>query len=118
MRRRGVRGLVTKRRGRRGRIGVGTRRANVKAGLMSVLSGNKDITSNDGRYMHPGTKDVLKCFQCGGDTWMVNSFAFGGRVADAFDVDWATDKTYYAYTCENCSELRLKKVALLRGDRV
>jgi predicted nucleic-acid-binding Zn-ribbon protein len=118
MRRRGVRGLVTRRRGKRGKIGVGTRRTNVKAGLMSVLSGNKDITSKDGKYMHAGTKDVLKCFQCGGDTWMVNSFAFGGRVADAFDVDWATDKTYYAYTCENCSELRLKKVALLRGDRV
>ena len=33
----------------------------------------------------------------------VNSFAFGGRMANAFDVDWLTDKTYYAYTCENCT---------------
>ena len=88
-----------------------------RGGLMSVLSGNKSITSSDGTYVHQGTQSALKCFECGGKTWKVNSFAFGGKVADAFDVDWMTDKTYYAYTCENCSEVRFKKNALNRGDR-
>ena len=89
----------------------------VKAGLFDSVIGNKSITSENGKYVHPGTREPLRCFQCKGETWKVNSFAFGGRVADAFDVDWLTDKTYYAYTCENCTEVRFKKNALVRGDR-
>lgn len=88
-----------------------------KGGLKSVFSGNKSITSVDRTYVHhQGTQSALKCFECGGKSWMVNSFAFGGRVADAFNVDWITDKTYYAYTCNNCSEVRFKKNPLKRGD--
>lgn len=92
-------------------------RKRVKAGLFDSVLGNKSITSENGKYVHPGTREPLRCFQCKGETWKVNSFAFGGRVADAFDVDWLTDKTYYAYTCENCTEVRFKKNALVRGDR-
>ena len=94
-----------------------TTRKRVKAGLFDSVLGNKSITSENGKYVHPGTREPLRCFQCKGETWKVNSFAFGGRVADAFDVDWLTDKTYYAYTCENCTEVRFKKNALVRGDR-
>ena len=95
----------------------GRRKKRREAGLLGSVIGNKSITSEDGKYMHPGTREPLRCFECKGETWKVNSFAFGGRVADAFDVDWLTDKTYYAYTCENCSEVRFKKNALVRGDR-
>lgn len=94
-----------------------TRKKRREAGLLGSVIGNKSITSGDGKYTHPGTREPLRCFECKGETWKVNSFAFGGRVADAFDVDWLTDKTYYAYTCENCSEVRFKKNALVRGDR-
>lgn len=113
-RRKNMDGSKSNRSKRNKKRGTNTKR---RGGLRSILSGNKSITSEDGMYVHQGTQSVLKCFECDGKTWKVNSFAFGGRVADAFDVDWMTDKTYYAYTCENCSEVRFKKNALNRGDR-
>jgi predicted nucleic-acid-binding Zn-ribbon protein len=96
---------------------MATRRRRGGDGLLSTIMGNKDVTSSDGRYVHPGSGAPLQCFQCKGLVWAVNSFVLGGRFSEALDVNWITNNTYYAYTCENCSELRFKKNALVRGDR-
>ena len=85
-----------------------------KRHIGGIFGDNKSITSKSGQYVHTGSNgEPLICFQCKGRTWKVNSYAFGGKLADFADIDWLTDKTYYAYTCHSCGEVRFKRWPLI-----
>ena len=96
----------------------GVRRKGLRGRRVGLFGDNKDITSESGRYAHHGADGAaLVCFQCKGVAFKVNSFAFGGKLADWADVDWLTDKTHYAYTCEACGEVRFKRWPLVVWER-
>lgn len=85
---------------------------------VGIFGDNKSITSKSGQYVHTGSDgEPLICFQCKGRIWKVNSYAFGGKFADFVAVDWMTDKTHYAYTCESCGEVRFKRWPLIIWER-
>lgn len=65
-----------------------------------------NITSGSGRYRYIGTGDPLECYHCKGLVWKVQSVKMGGAIADYLNVDAFTDRRYYMYTCERCTEVR------------
>lgn len=78
--------------------------------------GDDSVTSKDGRYSFLGTGKPLVCHNCQARQWKVQSVAMGGRLADALGVDALTDRKYFLYTCERCTEVRTMGSPLSLGE--
>lgn len=86
-----------------------------KVAGLSIPFGDGSITSQSGRYSFLGTGKPLVCNNCQGSQWKVQSVAMGGRLADALGFDALTDRKYFLYTCERCTEVRTMGSPLSAG---